>query len=126
MARWKKVLIVIAAGMGCAVAALWAGGVYLDRQAAAQSKFGQIGAEVLEREVRNALPVGSLLDAVETFSQKRGLEFSFEKSSKTVYAMARDTKGSNFIILESLGFQFHFDNESKLTSIDSKIYLTGP
>jgi hypothetical protein len=108
------------------MAALWASGAYLNKQAAARSKFGQIRAEALEHEVRSALPIGSSLDAVEMFLQRRGLEFSFEKSSKTVYAIARDTKGSSFIIIESLGFQFHFDDDLKLTSIDSKVKLTGP
>lgn len=126
MARWKKILVFIAVGMGCVVAALWARETYLDRQAAAQSKFGQIRAEDLEHEVRDALPTGSSLDAVEMFVQRRGLDFSFEKSSKTVYAIARRTKGSNLIIIESLAFQFHFDEEMKLTSIDSNVHLTGP
>ena len=130
MARWKKALIFVAAGVGCVVALLWIGIDHLNSRTArtndATTNFHQIKAEALEREIRNALPIGSSLEAVEIFLQKRGLEFSFEKSTKTIYAMARETKGSNLIIIESLGFQFHFDDELKLKSIESKVHLTGP
>jgi hypothetical protein len=125
MVRWKKILVFIGAGLGCILAVSWAGSAYLESNVATRSKFGHVKAEDLDREVRNALPVGSSLDTVEAFLRKRGFEPSFEESSKTVNAIARETKGSNFII-ESLAFQFHFDEEMRLTSIDSKVYLTGP
>jgi hypothetical protein len=83
-------------------------------------------AEALEREIRIGLPLGSSLSTVEDFLRKRGIEFSFEGSSKSVYAVARKLKGSTTLTSKCLTLQFYFDDASKLKSIDAKVQYTGP
>jgi len=53
------------------------------------------------------------------------MKFSFDPPSQTIRANAPCLKGSG-IVIESLGFTFQFDENSKLKSIDSRIKLTGP
>jgi len=64
------------------------------------------------------LPLGSSLVTVDEFLKKRDIEHSFDKSSKTVYATVRKLKGSTALTSESLSLKFHFDDDSKLKSID--------
>ena len=85
-----------------------------------------MNAETLEREVRSALPAGSLLAAVQNYLTKRGLEFSFEAQSKTVFAIARKLQGSTSLTSKSLAFKFHFDDGLALKSIDAEVLYTGP
>ncbi len=54
------------------------------------------------------------------------MEFSFEASSHSVYAIVRGVRGSSFLIEKSVLYTFHFDEELKLRSIDLKTELTGP
>jgi hypothetical protein len=85
-----------------------------------------MNAETLEREVREALPAGSSLAAVENYLTKRGLEFSFEERSKMVFAIARKLQGSTNLASKSLAFKFHFDDARTLKSIDAEVLYTGP
>ena len=88
--------------------------------------YHQMKPQALEQEVRAALPLGSSLVTVDEFLKKRDIEHSFDKSSKTVYATVRKLKGSTALTSESLSLKFHFDDDSKLKSIDSKVLYTGP
>ena len=54
------------------------------------------------------------------------MRFGFDSSSQTILANAPYVKGSNFVVNESLGFKFQFDNALKLKSIESTSHLTGP
>ena len=81
--------------------------------------------DALEREIRSSLPMGVPLSAVEDFLRKRGIEFSFEPSSKSVHAVARNMKGGTALVSQSLQIQFCFDEELKLKSIDLKTLYTG-
>ena len=85
-----------------------------------------IDSAVLERDVRAGLPLGNPLATVEAFLAQLGLEFSFDASSKSVYAIARKLKGSTASASKSLQLQFRFNDASKLTSIDAKVLYTGP
>jgi hypothetical protein len=87
--------------------------------------YHQMTTQALEHEIRTALPVGSSLDAVDEFLEKRGIDHSYEKSSRTVYAIARKLKGSTTLASESLSLKFRFDDDSRLKSIDSKVLYTG-
>jgi hypothetical protein len=87
--------------------------------------YHQMKPQALEQEIRTALPVGSSLDAVNEFLEKRGIEHSYEQSSETVYAIARKLKGSTILASESLSLKFHFDDSSRLKSIDSEVVYTG-
>jgi hypothetical protein len=87
--------------------------------------FHDVTAEKLDRDVRGNLPLGSSRALVEEFLAKEGMRFSFDASSQTIHANAPYVKGSNFMVRESLGFAFQFDDASKLKSIDSKVHLTG-
>ncbi|MGD0577573.1 MAG: hypothetical protein ABSC08_01465 [Bryobacteraceae bacterium] len=86
----------------------------------------RVNTEALKREIRVALPLGSPISAVEGFLQKRGIEFSFEASSKTGYAIVRNIKGSSIIVSKSLTLKFHFDDTLNLKSIDAEVLYTGP
>lgn len=82
--------------------------------------------DVLEREVRQGLPVGSPLGKVEDFLAKRNIEFSYDESSRSVYAVARKLQGSTSMVSKSLQFHFLFDDQSQLESISCKVLYTGP
>jgi hypothetical protein len=82
--------------------------------------------QALEREIRNVLPIGSSLDTVDSFLKKRGIEHSYQESSRTVFATARNLKGSTVITSQSLVLKFFFDEALNLTSIEAKVTYTGP
>lgn len=116
MAKWLRVLILGVIGIG----AVWlAWGFFMGHQ-------NRESAEVLERQVRAELPVGSSLAEVEGYLQKRGIEFSYQAPSKTVYAAARKLTGSTMVTRQDLTMKFHFDDSSRLESIDAKVAYTGP
>jgi len=87
--------------------------------------FHDVTAEKLDRDVRRNLPLGSTRAFVEEFLAKEGMRFRFDASSQTILANAPYVKGSGFLLRESLGFTFQFDDASTLKSIDSKVHLTG-
>ncbi len=62
---------------------------------------------------------------VDDFLTKRGIEHSFNASSKTLYATARKLKGSTMLSSKSLTLRFYFDDASKLKSIDANVSYTG-
>lgn len=86
----------------------------------------RVNAEDLEREIRAGLPIGCPPATVQEFLATRGIEHSFEASSKTVYAIVNKLKGGSIFASKSLAFQFHFDDSLKLQSIDAKVLYTGP
>jgi len=88
--------------------------------------FHDITAQQLDRDVRSRVPLGSTRMFVEGFLREDGMRFAYDPSSQTIQANAPYVKGSSFIIYESVGFTFQFDDSSKLKSISSKVYLTGP
>jgi hypothetical protein len=88
--------------------------------------FHQITAQQLERDVRARVPLGSNPAFVETFLRNDGMLFTFDTSSLVIRANAPRVKGSSWLIYESVGFTFQFDDSSKLKSISSKVSLTGP
>jgi hypothetical protein len=92
----------------------------------AETDDQQLSAEALEREVRSALPPASSLTMAKQFLAKRGLEYSFDAQSNTVFAIARKVRGSTWAINKSLTFKFHFDDRLALKSIDTEIIYTGP
>jgi hypothetical protein len=87
--------------------------------------FHDATAEKIDRDVRRNLPLGSTRAFVEEFLAKEGMQFSFDASLQTIRAKAPYVKGSNFLVHQSLGFTFQFDDASTLKSIDSKVQLTG-
>ena len=86
----------------------------------------EAASEELEREIREALPVGSSVTEVQDFLGKRGLEFSFDKPSGSVFAVARRQKSSTPVVSKSLQLQFRFGEDMKLKSIEARILFTGP
>jgi hypothetical protein len=82
--------------------------------------------EALDQEIRSALPIGSSLVTVDEYLKKRGIEFSFEPSTKTLYATARKLKGSTMVSSKSLTLQLSFDDAEKLKSLETKVAYTGP
>jgi hypothetical protein len=86
----------------------------------------KVSPETLEHEIRSELPIGSPLATVDEYLKKRGIEFSLEEPTKTLYATARKLKGSTTISSQSLTLRFYFDDASKLKSIDAKVSYTGP
>jgi hypothetical protein len=72
------------------------------------------------------LPKGSSLTVVNEYLKKRGIEFSLEEPTKTLYATARKLKGSTMLSSKSLTLRFYFDDALKLKSIDAKVSFTGP
>jgi glucokinase len=87
--------------------------------------FHQFTAEQLERDVRNHVPLGSPRVYVEGFLSGEGMKFSYDPSLNAILASAPCIKGSG-IVIQSLGFTFRFDSDSKLKSIESQVHLTGP
>jgi hypothetical protein len=88
--------------------------------------FHRVTAEELDRDVRNHVPLGSSRPFVEGFLTGAGMRFNFDPSTQTIQANAPYLKGSGFVVYQSLGFTFQFDDALKLRSIDSKVHRTGP
>jgi len=129
MVGWLRTLTLVAIGVGCVVALSWALARGSDQTAPTNGVTTDgrpMNAETLEREVRSALPMDSSLAVVEDYLTKRGLEFSFEERSKTVFAIARKLQGSTSLVSKSLTFKFHFDDAAALKSIDAEVFYTGP
>lgn len=127
MARRLRALIPFAIGTGCLVLASvvfitvrpsWRNGVVSD--------VHRMDAEALERDIRIGLPIGSSLSTVEDFLGQRGIEFSFDSSARSIYAVAHKLRGSTISASKSLQFQFRFDGALKLKSVDAKALYTGP
>src|ERR1035437_6137024 len=130
MSRSSKIVIPCAIGIGCLVLLFV---IFMNHKTrhSVMAKNATIDvrladAEVLEREIRVGLPLGSSLSSVEGYLSKRGIEFGFEAPSKTVYAIMRKMKGSSSFASKSLALRFHFDDDLKLKSIDSEVVYTGP
>jgi len=90
------------------------------------ANIDRMSPEALEQQIRNDLPIGSRLNTVEDYLKNRGIEFSFEAPTKTLYAIARKLKGSTMFSSKSLTLRFYFDGASKLKSIEGKLGYTGP
>jgi hypothetical protein len=137
MPRWKKPLVVAVVSIG--------GLIFVPMVALAAiqavSNLYRVDARVLESEIRHDLPPGSSRSQVEEVLGKHRLEHSFSpdcgmESSHTnpesitacgtEFAIARNVRGSSWLIESSIAFEFHFDREMKLESIDSKMKYTGP
>jgi hypothetical protein len=130
MKRW---VLWTAGSVTCLALCLGVTSILLERSArraatdnGAVRDFHQVTAKELDRDVRNHVPLGSTRAFAEDFLTREGMRFSFEPQSHTILANAPYIKGSNFVVYESLGFKFQFDDASKLKSIDSSVHLTGP
>jgi len=125
----KSMLLIVLAAI-CVVSLPWWLSMRRNRQNVIAEgpvrDFRQLTPQALEREIRSTLPLGCSLATVDEFLKRRGVEHSFDKSSRTVYATVRKLKGSTALVSESLTLKFYFDDDSKLKSIDSKVLYTGP
>jgi hypothetical protein len=123
-------MLLIALAVVCAASLLWMfSGRRADQVMMADRTVTDIhkkSPEGLEHEIRSELPIGSPLTTVDEYLKKRGIEFSFEAPTKTLYATAHKLKGSTMLFSNSLTLRFCFDNASKLKSIDAKVSYTGP
>jgi hypothetical protein len=97
MARWSRILVPLAIGVGCLLL-LFA--VFIGQ------RTGHITDEITEREIRGELPLGTSLSTVEESLGSRRVEYSFEPSSKTVYAIVGQLKGSTIVASKSLRSSF--------------------
>jgi hypothetical protein len=123
-------MLLIALAVVCAASLLW---MFSARRAdhvlmadGAMADTHRMSPETLEQQIRSELPIGSQLITVDEYLKKRGIEFSFDAPTKTLYATARKLKGSTMLSSKSLTLQFYFDDASKLKSIDAKVSYTGP
>jgi hypothetical protein len=128
MKRW---VIWTAVTLALCAVAVGVGSVFLSRaswRAATENgtfrDFREFTGKQLERDVRNRVPLGSSHEFVEGFLIGEEMKFRYDSKLNEIRADA-ECKGS-FIITESLWLRFQFDGDSKLTSIDSKVILTGP
>jgi hypothetical protein len=94
-------------------------------QNGAFADFSNVTAQNLDENVKAGMPLRSTHDFVEGFLTGKGMPFTLENHSQEIYARAENLKGSG-LIATSLVFTFHFDATSRLTSIDSRVSLTGP
>jgi hypothetical protein len=126
----RRSMLLIALGVVCAALLLWMfseqGADHVMIADGTITDIHKMSSETLEQEIRNELPIGSPLATVDEYLKKRGIEFSFEASTKTLYATARKLKGSTMLASKCLTLRFYFDDASKLKSIDAKVSYTGP
>ncbi len=130
MNRSVKSTILIVLALGCAALLFW---VFFSRRNSqvvlVDKKVADINRstpEELDLEIRSDLPIGSPLFTVDNYLKKRGIEFSFGTSKKTLYATARKLEGGTMVSGKSLALRFHFDDAAKLESVDTKVTYTGP
>jgi hypothetical protein len=130
MIGWQRTLILAAISITCLVVVSWTLSVKRASQTPpenrASAKGHEMNVEILEREIRNALPPGSSLITVQKFLAKRDLGCFVESRSKTAFSIARDVRGSGWLTSKSLTLQFHFNDRWILRSIDAKVLYTGP
>jgi hypothetical protein len=86
--------------------------------------FRDFTGKQLEQDVRSRVPLDSSREFVDGFLTGEEMTFSHDPKLNTIGANVQ-CKGSG-IITESLGLIFRFDSDSKLKSIESHVYLTGP
>jgi hypothetical protein len=122
--RWMVILFALASILAFLAAVPW----LLDRQADLNnhSRFHDMTAQQLDSDVRANLPLGSTLALVEGVLRTKGMSFSFDPAAHRIQAGANRVKGSNWLIYESVGYTFLFDDSSRLKAITSKVYFTGP
>lgn len=85
----------------------------------------RVNAIMLGKEIHTRLPPGSSLPTVESFLEKHYLPLSYEPSSRTLYVVVQEVKGSSFLLRKDVAFHFHFNKCYKLESTDAKTMLTG-
>jgi hypothetical protein len=86
--------------------------------------FREFTGKQLEQDVRSRVPIGSSREFVQGFLTGEEMKFGYEPKLDAIGANVQ-CKGRG-IITESLGLIFRFDSDSKLKSIESHVYLTGP
>jgi hypothetical protein len=118
----KTRLVSIAIASGCLAAILSA---LVLPSSSAQGGY-QVSSEAVDIELRRMLPLGSSLHDVQAFMTAHGLEHSFDKKSKTMFAIARGVQGSTFLVSKSLAFKLHFDDQFALKLIDTEIVYNAP
>lgn len=123
--------LLIALAVVCAASLLWMFSAHRNGQVimadgTATADIHKMSPEALDHEIRSELPIGSPLPAVDEYLKRRGIEFSFETSTKTLYATARKLKGSTMLSSKSLTLQLYFDDTEKLKSLETKVTYTGP
>jgi hypothetical protein len=91
-----------------------------------EDAFLDMPEKAVEQQIRRSLPVGSSIETVQTVLQYGRFESAYDAKTKTLNAVARNVKESNWLIQDDLGLSFHFDSASKLTGIETKRHLTGP
>jgi hypothetical protein len=126
---WRPRLLIALAAVCAALLLLKFSKQRTDRLRAADKTVVDIhktNAETLEREIRSDLPLGNSLSKVNEYLKERGIEFSFDASTKTVYATARRLNGSTMFSSKCLTLRFHCDDALKLKSIDARVSYTGP
>lgn len=128
MASHPNTLRLLAVGVGLILGLYFTLPVrhYRPAALAESGELHQIDGKTLDRQVRSALPLGSSLATVEEYLKKRGLDFEFDMHSKMISAIARRLRGGTWPVSVSLTFQFHFDDQLILKSIESKEVYTGP
>ena len=91
-----------------------------------EARFLDTTADALERSVRTSIPLGSTRQFAEEGLQQQGLRFSYEAKSRTLYASARNLKGSNWLVESGVSLQLHFDVDGRLAAIEARVENTGP
>ena len=119
--------------LGCLALSLGLAASFLERSArraatgnGAVRDSHQVTADEIDRDIRTRVPLGSPRAFVEGYLTGAGMKFNFDPSTQTIRANAPYLKGSSFVVYQSLGLTFQFDDAYKLKSIDSKVHLTGP
>ena len=87
---------------------------------------GVVDADLMAREIRGDLPLGSSRSRVEEVLRQRGIDFCYEGHSRTLTGLLRKVKGSTILVTRSVQLRFRFDEESTLRLIESETLYTGP
>ena len=80
----------------------------------------------VEQALRNALPPGIPKAQANSYLTQQHIEHSSSNQPGVLYAIVRNTRGSNWLIQQDLTMQLHFGPDERLISINFKEEYTGP
>lgn len=82
-------------------------------------------SKTIEDEVKQALPIGTSMEKVDSYLTSHEIEHSLYKKENRIYAIVRNLQRQPNGVSASLSIIFSFDISNSLTNVQSKVEYTG-
>lgn len=83
-------------------------------------------SKAIEDEVKQALPIGTPMEKVDSYLTSHKVEHSLYKKENRIYAIVRNVQTQSNGVSGNLSVIFSFDTNNSLTNVQSKVEYTGP